>query len=1281
MRKDGLHLKFKRSWKQWLTIMLSCMMLAGMVPADVFASDTEVVEDEDSTGFETDTADSAFSEDAVNTDGESLLLSGEDGDIHSSDATEEDFSDGLADNAPESSVSEDNPSVTEDEGYNENDTPQSVEPGIAYDKIDENIEDYDSESANNTDLDPSVPETPEDEFEEEVTDGSSEEYADDDATDITDSEDEADHSGQDDSNHQDEYSISEDEKEADQYGNEKNNQTDNEFSEEGGVPSVVSEDFITETVSEEPVLSESVSEEPCLGGENDAALSLNGSCGENLIWALEDDGTLTISGAGDMYDYDQAENPWMEKGINEQVTRVVLEDGISSIGNNALSQLYNAESVSIPTSITAIGISAFNEWTALVDVFYEGSREDWEKIVVSEGGNEDLLNANIYFSKVEESDVIEIIPTIILSETTFIYNGETQKPTVTVKEGDSVIPEDSYTVEYEGDLTNVGTYNVKVVMQGNYSGSGTTSYKIAAKEITPTVALSKSSFTYNGKVQKPGVTVKDGASELSTSDYTVSYDSGLRNVGSYKITVKLKGNYSGTRAVTYKITAKAITPTVTLSKTSFTYNGKTQKPGVTVKDGTTELSTSNYTVSYDSGLKNVGSYKVTVKLKGNYSGTKAVTYKITAKAITPSVSLSKTSFTYNEKVQKPSVTVKDGATKLATSNYTVSFASGLKNVGTYKVTIKLRGNYSGSKVVSYKITAKKITPAVTLSKTAYVYNGKAQKPGVTVKTGDKKLSSSNYSVTYASGRKNAGTYKVTIKMKGNYSGTKTVSFKINPKKITPSVTLSKTVFTYNGKSQKPSVKVKNGSNKLPSASYTVTYGPGLANVGTHKITVKLKGNYSGSKTVSYKINPKGTSITSAVGEGNKIKVGWAKQVAQITGYQIQYSTSNTFASGNQTITVSKADVTSTAYSRPNAWKNYYIRIRTYKKIGSEKYFSAWSKGAYTAVKQVIRTQNKTTLKSPYSYYETEPNEVNITFTTTNRMMFTVPVKISTSGYITKGGVRIILKNSSGMELQNDLVNLKGYSVGDTYEDWFYDDAFFVSPGTYTYTIKNVSDDTINITYSIYSYLKKSTSASINKNVSVKSGNWVKIGKVGEGCPLTQVTYPSNKVITGWDSDIDGTLWVYADKKGTSTVTVQLSTGNKYTCTVNVTAGEPDFYAELTGYYTRDNYFEVKVKNLRESDLTIIRKGARVEDVDYKEYDRNIKKADNVIIKHGETKYIRFYVDGSYTWTDYKDFTLCAKMSFEGITYDWHTWWNDSVYKKNGKWWSTYWDEEGYSYWY
>ena len=74
----------------------------------------------------------------------------------------------------------------------------------------------------------------------------------------------------------------------------------------------------------------------------------------------------------------------------------------------------------------------------------------------------------------------------------------------------------------------------------------------------------------------------------------------------------------------------------------------------------------------------------------------------------------------------------------------------------------------------------KAKPAVSLSKTAYVYNGKVQKPAVTVKVNGKAVDPIEYTVAYPSGCKNVGTYKVKVTLDNNYYGTATASFKINP---------------------------------------------------------------------------------------------------------------------------------------------------------------------------------------------------------------------------------------------------------------------------------------------------------------------------------------------------------------------------------------------------------------------------------------------------------------------------------------------------------------------
>ena len=161
------------------------------------------------------------------------------------------------------------------------------------------------------------------------------------------------------------------------------------------------------------------------------------------------------------------------------------------------------------------------------------------------------------------------------------------------------------------------------------------------------------------------------------------------------------------------------------------------------------------------------------------------------------------------------------------------------------------------------------------------------------------------------------------------------------------IKLSKTAYTYNGKVQKPSVTVKNSKGKALKygTDYTVTYPKGMKNVGKYTVKVTLKGNYSGSKSMTYNINPKGTSVSKVTAAKKGFKVTWKKQAAQTTGYQVQYSTSSKFKSA-KTVTISKNKTTSKSVSKLSAKKKYYVRVRTYKtvKIGgkSVKLYSGWS---------------------------------------------------------------------------------------------------------------------------------------------------------------------------------------------------------------------------------------------------------------------------------------------------------------------------------------------------
>ncbi|MBR5315318.1 MAG: leucine-rich repeat protein, partial [Firmicutes bacterium] len=225
--------------------------------------------------------------------------------------------------------------------------------------------------------------------------------------------------------------------------------------------------------------------------------------------------------------------------------------------------------------------------------------------------------------------------------------------------------------------------------------------------------------------------------------------------------------------------------------------------------------------------------------------------------------------------------------------------------------------------------------SITLSNSAYTYNGLEQRPQVTVmdRNGALLAEGVDYDVQWPAECKNAGTYKVVVDLKGNYQGEKELTFTIAKAKIT-SATLSATTYTYSGVAKKPTVTVKAGTKKLASkisksnGDVKVTYASGRKNVGTYKVTIKGQGNYTGTITKSFTITPKGTTLSSVKKGSKSFTAKWKKQSSQTTGYEIRYSTSSSMKKA--TIKKVKSNkTTSLKVSKLGKKKTYYVQIRTY----------------------------------------------------------------------------------------------------------------------------------------------------------------------------------------------------------------------------------------------------------------------------------------------------------------------------------------------------------------
>lgn len=175
-----------------------------------------------------------------------------------------------------------------------------------------------------------------------------------------------------------------------------------------------------------------------------------GADGDHMTWTFDGEGTLTISGTGEMGDYKYASNePW--SGYKDRIKTVVIDNGVERIGNGAFAFFSSLETVSIADSVNNIGGSAFYECSvlrditipsgvvsvgdytfyrctaltsivisgsvkqigknafqycdALTEVCYLGNETQWRAISISDEGNDALMNASIRFDDAAESPV------------------------------------------------------------------------------------------------------------------------------------------------------------------------------------------------------------------------------------------------------------------------------------------------------------------------------------------------------------------------------------------------------------------------------------------------------------------------------------------------------------------------------------------------------------------------------------------------------------------------------------------------------------------------------------------------------------------------------------------------------------------------------------------------------------------------------------------------------------------------------------------------------------
>ena len=508
--------------------------------------------------------------------------------------------------------------------------------------------------------------------------------------------------------------------------------------------------------------------------------SASGKCGENLTWTLDDEGTLTISGTGAMDDMPEflEDRPWQDDSVKTK--QIIIEDGVTSIGKHAFQAFFNLASVTIPDSVTSIGDWAFSDCETLTNVTIPDS-------VTSIGES-------------AFSDCSDI-------KTVSIGNGVTSIGLNAFRRCSSL---ESVTIP--ASMTSFGNYVFydcssleSVIFAGNAPALG---YLMFA-DVTATVSYPQCSGTWTDEL---------GQDYGGTLTWVAREHNEIIDTPAVPATCVTDGHEAASHC--------SVCGAIMSNGASIPATGEhTEVVDVEAKEATCGAD-GREAVSHCSVCGAIMSKGAVIPATGNH--TEVV--DVEAKAATCGVD-GREAVSHCDVCEKA---LSKGKPIPATGNHTTKAT-------TTKATLKANGKIvykcptCGKTMQSTKTIY--MPKTFSLSYTKYTYNGKVKTPTVTVKDskGNVLKKGTDYKVTYATGRKAVGTYKVTIEGIGKYSFKKTLSFKINP-------AATKIISATNVATK--SIKVK--WNKAAGAGgYQVKYIK-----GTTAKTVTVKGASSLTKTLS-----------------------------------------------------------------------------------------------------------------------------------------------------------------------------------------------------------------------------------------------------------------------------------------------------------------------------------------------------------------------------------------------------------------------------------------------
>ncbi len=456
------------------------------------------------------------------------------------------------------------------------------------------------------------------------------------------------------------------------------------------------------------------------------------------------------------------------------------------------------------------------------------------------------------------------------------------------------------------------------------------------------------------------LTYKSTTPSICTVDKNGNVTALKTGTGYVTVTASANGYNSVSKDVKIVVSKKSLNNgLITLSETSYVYDGTYKKPAATVTFGGKLLQEGkDYTISYRNNL-NVGVTTVIATGMGDYTGYTSKNFTITKRAMAGGTVSVASSVSFTGSNITPSVTVKvAGRTLTSGTDYTVSYSNN-KNVGTSNVYVYGKGNYSGSLSAKFDIVPAKqqIQKLETKYKGFYIdWAQKGSATGYDVEYSvnanmsgavSKHLTANKPDTLTISGLSGDKTYYVRVRSYTNVNGkvyygawSDVKSIKTANNDITKATVSGISTKAFTGKAITQNVTVKVGNTVLKNGTdYTVSYSN---NKKVGKATVKItgKGKYGGVITKTFKINPAKQEIQKLTAKSKAFFVDWA-QKGSATGYEIQYATNSKFT-GAKKVAITNNKTDKTTVSKLSGNKKYYVRVRSYTTVGGTKYYGSWS---------------------------------------------------------------------------------------------------------------------------------------------------------------------------------------------------------------------------------------------------------------------------------------------------------------------------------------------------